>query len=95
MHPRGLHIIIDANIIDCSPDIGLAIHAQLHLRRHQGATADQRVLPHNPKALGLLAQGVRDELLAEFTKITRNDREHRWQCVELGGGGSARSCSAS
>lgn len=38
------------------------------------------------QALGLLPQGLRDELLEEFAKITRNYRERRWQYAELDGG---------
>jgi hypothetical protein len=38
------------------------------------------------QALGLLPQGLRDELLEEFAKITRNYRERRWQYVGLDGG---------
>lgn len=39
-----------------------------------------------PQALGSLSQGLRAELLNEFTKITRNYREHRWEAAELNGG---------
>jgi hypothetical protein len=38
------------------------------------------------QALGLLPQGLRSELLAEFSKITRNYRECRWEAAELDGG---------
>lgn len=38
------------------------------------------------QALGLLPQGLRDELLREYTKITRNYRENRWEAAELNGG---------
>lgn len=38
------------------------------------------------QALGLLPQGLRSELLAEFGKITRNYRERRWEAAELDGG---------
>lgn len=38
------------------------------------------------QALGLLPQGLRSELLAEFGKIARNYREHRWEAAELDGG---------
>jgi hypothetical protein len=38
------------------------------------------------QALGLLPQGLRSELLAEFAKITRNYRERRWEAAELDGG---------
>lgn len=38
------------------------------------------------QALGLLPQGLRAELLAEFGKITRNYREYRWEAAELDGG---------
>ncbi len=37
-------------------------------------------------ALGLLPQGLRDELLREYAKITRNYRENRWEAAELNGG---------
>jgi hypothetical protein len=37
-------------------------------------------------ALAGLPAGLRDELLAEFRKITRNYREHRWEAAELDGG---------
>jgi hypothetical protein len=38
------------------------------------------------QALGLIPQGLRSELLAEFAKITRNYREGRWEAAELDGG---------
>lgn len=38
------------------------------------------------QALGLLPQGLRDELMGEFNKVIRNFREHRWQYAELDGG---------
>ena len=38
------------------------------------------------QALGLLPQGLRSELLAEFAKITSNYREFRWEAAELDGG---------
>lgn len=41
------------------------------------------------QALGLLPQGLRDELMAEHAKITRNFREGRWEAAELDG---ARFC---
>jgi hypothetical protein len=41
------------------------------------------------QALGNLPQGLRDELLAEYGKITRNFRERRWEAAELDG---ARFC---
>jgi hypothetical protein len=41
------------------------------------------------QALGLLPQGLRDELLREYAKITRNFRERRWEAAELDG---ARFC---
>jgi len=37
-------------------------------------------------ALGDLPEGLRDELLAEYDKITRNYRERRWETAELNGG---------
>jgi len=37
-------------------------------------------------ALGLLPQGLRQELLDEFEKISRNFREMRWEAAELNGG---------
>jgi hypothetical protein len=37
------------------------------------------------QALGRLPQGLRDELLAEQGKITRNYRERRWEAAELDG----------
>lgn len=36
--------------------------------------------------LGLLPAGLRQELLDEYAKITRNYREHRWEAAELDGG---------
>jgi hypothetical protein len=38
------------------------------------------------RALGDLPEGLRDELLLEFDKITRNFREARWEAAELNGG---------
>lgn len=38
------------------------------------------------KALGQLGEGLRDELVVEFAKITRNYREGRWEAAELDGG---------
>lgn len=38
------------------------------------------------EALGDLPVGLRDELLAEFDKITTNYRERRWEAAELNGG---------
>lgn len=38
------------------------------------------------QAMGLLPQGLRSELLAEYGKITRNYREERWEAAELDGG---------
>lgn len=35
------------------------------------------------QALGHLPQGLRDELVEEFAKITRNYRERRWEAAEL------------
>src|SRR5581483_6944196 len=44
-------------------------------------------IPLDPKtALGHLPQGLRDELVEEFSKITRNYRENRWEAAELDGG---------
>lgn len=41
----------------------------------------------NPaQALGNMPQGLREELLAEFAKATRNFREQRWEASELNGG---------
>jgi hypothetical protein len=37
-------------------------------------------------ALGLIPQGLRQELLTEYDKITRNYRENRWEAAELDGG---------
>ena len=37
-------------------------------------------------ALGHLPQGLRDELVQEYSKITRNYREARWEAAELDGG---------
>jgi hypothetical protein len=37
-------------------------------------------------ALGLIPAGLRQELLDEFSKITRNYRENRWEAAELDGG---------
>lgn len=38
------------------------------------------------QALGHLPQGLRDELVEEFAKITRNYRERRWEAAELDAG---------
>ncbi|OBA71510.1 hypothetical protein A5641_02100 [Mycobacterium sp. 1554424.7] len=38
------------------------------------------------KALANIPQGLRDELFAEFDKITKNYRESHWQNTELNGG---------
>lgn len=38
------------------------------------------------QALGHLPSGLRDELILEFRKITRNFRERRWEAQELDGG---------
>lgn len=38
------------------------------------------------QALGHLPKGLRDELVEEFGKITRNYRERRWEAAELDGG---------
>ncbi len=38
------------------------------------------------QALGLLPQGLRAELLAEFGKIMTNYRERCWEAAELDGG---------
>ncbi|GAB2679421.1 hypothetical protein [Kribbella swartbergensis] len=41
----------------------------------------------DPKqALGHLPQGLRDELLTEYAKITRNYRRRHWEAAELDGG---------
>jgi hypothetical protein len=37
-------------------------------------------------ALGNLPKGLRGELLTEYSKITRNYRERRWEAAELDGG---------
>jgi hypothetical protein len=37
-------------------------------------------------ALGVIPQGLRQELLNEYEKITRNYRERRWEAAELDGG---------
>lgn len=38
------------------------------------------------QALGHLPQGLRDELLTEYAKITRNYRQGHWEAAELDGG---------
>lgn len=38
------------------------------------------------KALGDVPEGLRDELVQEYHKITRNFRERRWEATELDGG---------
>lgn len=38
------------------------------------------------QALGHLPQGLRDELLTEYAKITRNYRRRHWEAAELDGG---------